>query len=1430
MFSNKLTNSYKQSPDATDMDVLSFLDLLDLDEEIVDARLHILMKKQSHTNKHLANVLQLLNYKNLINTQENSECSNSEEYAFVAKIINQIQNDNIDNICKIIRVALNLNTKTLVSKSEHLLQQILSMMDLSPEKLNEESASNQALLTFQLCDNILDLIISHGETICLPFYELPVENILFCNNDKLKVNFLTNTVPKFLQGVWGFNILDAIWTCLKNSAQQYNEFVLNILSCLSDYYLPAPDDRGILAYESQVVRQVEFWSIILFGLMSLNPTVRKISLYLNKRAIDCLKAMKKNIVVQFENDIILHWDPVKEFDCKNMWENYFTLFDSLEEKQSNIVLPSLQLFQSLGNIGAVWLNCLFHIGLKHDNIQVRVKCIHYKLDTPFSNQSEVVVLLEALNDINIYENPTEYGMIKEKIANLYHDLKFFILFYQSIPFVNWSPVPLYHVSNIITLICPTNIIKTSQEIDSALCNLSGEEIVQLIRYLLNIPCNIVTLRKAIHVNMAYFLKICCSKLKWNHLLGVFSLFQIDFFEYKFIIEFVKQHILSRIDNKTFFLESLMKSVSDIDFMIFYLECESDDLLIFDELLHKKLKNIQDVINRQYSNKREFLDDVIFIIHLYNRTLNKELFRARIERDQKFILSYIFTLLSCETTLTIEEITPFLNEYLSSVKTDSDNKDIFVQLYIISIMLIKDRNTDLAKAVLCMHIINKLHKNFSLKSESRQLMISLYDILNLIMSFENTQNIGRLTNVFYENSCELLYYMIKSNDEDIVKHTKDIIVYIEKVIECGGYGCLIWLLRIINLILPTIMGKEENFNVMVFLNRMWKEIEELKSNNQYSPCIEEFINLLMQDSLLNQPMYNNIIILYCNKIIEYGPTKNFPLFCLIKKLNTKEIIYKYGHLIYVLTEILLYTPVPRKDQRIVENLVVEILQDPTYEIYQSHDVITNLQIQCSAVMTLSKIDYLEILSTITSLIIKKIDEIFKNTQRYHAGSKPHRAVFMALQHFLAVFLKTGGEDTRVIKNWCLDFLSKLPHQPNVRICLEWYIALCCYVQKTKVNKEFLQELIDKNVPLTSQLVILYWVFKRKFLNGTSTKPEYNFVMDTLLSNTMGQMFNIRLHAQYMSTKLHTMNESNSKKYAYTIDIINRTLDENSNDKNLIKMKNDYFINQFDIMADLTFPFIYNYLPKYTDIKQEIVNINYINDIMKSLNEIDVMTDSTFHKEWKSCHRPDEQDAHLLCSKYSFNNTSEAEPAEPELTGTIQKKYIPWKNMSDVNVYEIKKKRESPSDLIVIASLIDKLPNLGGMARTSEVFGVKTYVVDSLRHLQDKQFQNLSVSAERWIDVEEVRPGIALKQYLMRKRSEGYAVVAAEQTSNSFQLQTFKFPKKTLLLLGHEKEGIPCDLLPLMDYCVEIPQQGVIRSLNVHVTAAIFVWEYARQNIL
>ena len=74
---------------------------------------------------------------------------------------------------------------------------------------------------------------------------------------------------------------------------------------------------------------------------------------------------------------------------------------------------------------------------------------------------------------------------------------------------------------------------------------------------------------------------------------------------------------------------------------------------------------------------------------------------------------------------------------------------------------------------------------------------------------------------------------------------------------------------------------------------------------------------------------------------------------------------------------------------------------------------------------------------------------------------------------------------------------------------------------------------------------------------------------------------------------------------------------------------------------------------------------------------------------------------------------------------------------------------------------------------------------------------------------------------------YCVVGVEQTSSSVSLEKFQFPVKSVLVLGNEKEGIPAQVIDELDKCVEIPQKGVIRSFNVHVTGALVVWEYARQ---
>jgi tRNA guanosine-2'-O-methyltransferase len=97
---------------------------------------------------------------------------------------------------------------------------------------------------------------------------------------------------------------------------------------------------------------------------------------------------------------------------------------------------------------------------------------------------------------------------------------------------------------------------------------------------------------------------------------------------------------------------------------------------------------------------------------------------------------------------------------------------------------------------------------------------------------------------------------------------------------------------------------------------------------------------------------------------------------------------------------------------------------------------------------------------------------------------------------------------------------------------------------------------------------------------------------------------------------------------------------------------------------------------------------------------------------------------------------------------------------------------------------------------------------------------------------------LLPWLLEKKSCGYWIVGLEQTSSSVPIQNMEVPSSndrdhipspppTILLLGKEKEGIPVPLLQLVDQCIEIPQLGMIRSLNVHVSAAIAIWEFTRR---
>lgn len=155
----------------------------------------------------------------------------------------------------------------------------------------------------------------------------------------------------------------------------------------------------------------------------------------------------------------------------------------------------------------------------------------------------------------------------------------------------------------------------------------------------------------------------------------------------------------------------------------------------------------------------------------------------------------------------------------------------------------------------------------------------------------------------------------------------------------------------------------------------------------------------------------------------------------------------------------------------------------------------------------------------------------------------------------------------------------------------------------------------------------------------------------------------------------------------------------------------------------------------------------------------------------------------------------------------------------------------SSLLVIASLVDNPYNLGGLSRVSEIFGAGSLYVSNPQVTSTKDFLSVSVSSHHHIPILAL-PAEEIAEFVRgKKKEEGFCVVGIEQTDRSVMLggkDECVMPRKTILVLGSEREGIPAGVLSECDVLVEIAQVGVTRSLNVQTAAGIVLWEYARQH--
>ena len=132
------------------------------------------------------------------------------------------------------------------------------------------------------------------------------------------------------------------------------------------------------------------------------------------------------------------------------------------------------------------------------------------------------------------------------------------------------------------------------------------------------------------------------------------------------------------------------------------------------------------------------------------------------------------------------------------------------------------------------------------------------------------------------------------------------------------------------------------------------------------------------------------------------------------------------------------------------------------------------------------------------------------------------------------------------------------------------------------------------------------------------------------------------------------------------------------------------------------------------------------------------------------------------------------------------------------------------------------NLGTLLRTCDAIGA-CLAVPATDHYRDALKKGDTLHRRRpcvhWV-------ASSKQTWIERQRTAGKRIVAVELAEGATALPRLE-PSRgpTVLLLGHEHNGIPDEVLVDVDECVEIPMIGWGASLNVAVAGSLVAYRLA-----
>lgn len=137
--------------------------------------------------------------------------------------------------------------------------------------------------------------------------------------------------------------------------------------------------------------------------------------------------------------------------------------------------------------------------------------------------------------------------------------------------------------------------------------------------------------------------------------------------------------------------------------------------------------------------------------------------------------------------------------------------------------------------------------------------------------------------------------------------------------------------------------------------------------------------------------------------------------------------------------------------------------------------------------------------------------------------------------------------------------------------------------------------------------------------------------------------------------------------------------------------------------------------------------------------------------------------------------------------------------------------------LIAHNIRSLWNIGSFFRSADASGVEhVYLTGYTARPPREEISKTALGAESWI------PWSAhadVMEAVTDAKEHGYSIVSLELSVASTDIFTYTWPEKVCLVVGHEIDGVPDDVLNVSDAVLHIPMHGKKDSLNVSVAAGI-----------